>query len=231
MRVFRQWFDSESSTYTYLLGDGESKEAVIIDPVFGQVERDSQFIKDLGLNLKYALDTHVHADHLTALAALKERFRCRIGISENSGVEPGSADLLLKHGQTLSFGPYQIKVLATPGHTNGCVSYFQDDRVFTGDALMVRGCGRTDFQEGSAATLYDSVTQNIFTLPDSTIIYPAHDYKGHTCTTVGEEKRLNPRLTKDKNGFVEIMNNLKLSPPAKIKEAVPWNLRCGHSAK
>jgi len=222
--LFRQLFDtSGSSTYTYLLADGG--EAVLIDPVLEQVDRDLQLVAELGVTLKYAINTHCHADHVTGTGQIKERApSVKSIISAASGA---AADLKISHGDRVEFGKLALEVRATPGHTNGCVSYVLDNMVFTGDALLVRGCGRTDFQGGSSEVLYDSVHSQIFSLPDATVVYPAHDYKGHTSSTVGEEKRLNPRLTKSKAEFVQIMAELGLPYPKKFDEALPKNMKCG----
>ncbi len=229
--LFRQLFDPESSTYTYLLADSESREAVIIDPVRDQVERDAQFIDELGLKLVYVLDTHVHADHVTAAGLLRRRFGAKTVASVRGG--PGCADLLVDHGAEIRFGKHALEVRATPGHTDGCVTYVSDDRAmaFTGDALLIRGCGRTDFQQGDPRRLYASVHDQIFSLPDGALLYPGHDYKGRTVTTVGEEKAYNARLGggKSEAEFVTIMNGLRLANPKKIDEALPANLRCGLS--
>ena len=225
--IRRQFYESVSSTYSYLLVDSETKEGILIDPVIETVDRDAQIIKDLGVNLKYLLNTHVHADHITGSGKLKSIFPSSLSIiAEKSGAV---ADIKVNDGDTIEFGNRFVTVLATPGHTEGCLSFVLDDlsSVFTGDALLVRGCGRTDFQGGSANNLYDSVHQKIFTLPSNCIVLPAHDYKGHTQSTVGEEKIFNPRLSKTKEEFIKIMDNLNLPRPAKIDEAVPANLKCG----
>lgn len=227
--LFRQLFDPESSTYTYLLADEQSREAIIIDPVLEQIERDIGLIQELNLTLRFALDTHVHADHVTALGSLRERLGVRTVLSERAGV--GCADVLVKEGDTIPFGRYGVVVRETPGHTSGCVTYVTTDETmaFTGDAVLIRGCGRTDFQQGDARTLFHSVHDKVFSLPDTTLIFPAHDYKGRTVTSVEEEKRLNPRLGagKDEAAFVEIMANLKLAYPKKIDVALPRNSHCG----
>lgn len=224
--IFRQLYDLESSTYTYLLADDCTKEAVLIDPVKEQIERDLKLIQELGLKLVTVLDTHVHADHITAAGQLRNRTGCKTGLSARYDVT--CADLMLNQGDVVRIGEQvHIRVLETPGHTNGCLTYQCEDMVFTGDALLVRGCGRTDFQNGSARTLYESVTGKLFTLPDSTRVYPAHDYRGHMLSTIGEEKRLNPRLTKTREDFEAFMANLKLTFPKKIMEAVPANQACG----
>nr|CAI5820021.1 unnamed protein product [Callosobruchus analis] len=215
--IFRQLFDSVSSTYTYLLGDATTKKCILIDPVLELAHRDFQLTKDLNLKLVYAVNTHMHADHITGSGQLKTISGCKSIISKASGAD---ADIFVNEGDYIEFGKHKLKVLNTPGHTNGCCTFYceEHDIAFTGDALLIRGCGRTDFQEGDPATLYNSVHQKIFTLPESTLLYPAHDYNGLTVTTVDEEKRLNPRLTKSLQDFVQTMNNLKLGYPKQIGE-------------
>lgn len=237
--LFRQLFEKESSTYTYILADENApgRPAVIIDPVDRTAERDAKLVAELNLTLLFALNTHVHADHITGTGALKEKVPgVKSVISEASGAQ---ADVRARHGDILLFGGLALEVRATPGHTAGCVTYVLSARpveglpasepmmAFTGDTLLVRGCGRTDFQGGDARQLYRSVHSQIFSLPDSTKLHPAHDYKGCTMTTVGEEKRLNPRLTKDEDGFKELMDGLGLPFPKAIKQAVPANMVCG----
>ena len=212
-------------SHSYILADEDTKEAIIIDPVLEQVERDLQHVERMGWKLTLAFNTHCHADHITGSGAIKQKMpSVRSVIAEASGAR---ADVKVSHGDRVSFGDLHVEVRATPGHTAGCVSYVFDDKVFTGDALLIRGCGRTDFQEGSSDQLYDAVHAQIFSLPEDTVVYPAHDYKGHRSSTVGEEKRLNPRLSKSKPEFVEIMNKLELSYPKKIDVALPANMVCG----
>jgi sulfur dioxygenase len=225
--LFRQLFDRESCTYTYLLAD--EREAVLIDPVLQHVDRDAQIIQELRLDLKFTLETHIHADHITGAATLRDRLGSQAVISEAG--QALCADRAVNHGDVIRFGQRHLSVLATPGHTSSCVSYLLDDEslAFTGDALMVRGCGRTDFQNGDAATLYQSVHSQILSLPARCRLYPGHDYEGRAMTTVAEELTHNPRLGGGRtvDQFVEIMDQLKLPQPAKIDIAVPANLKCG----
>lgn len=228
---FEQLFDDAggSSTLTYILGDEASKEAIIIDPVDVQADRDLDAVEALGYKLVLALNTHCHADHITGTGLLKARVPgLRSCISAASGAE---ADMLLVDGQAVSWagGARKLLVLSTPGHTNGCLSYYDAhaSAVFTGDALLISGCGRTDFQEGDAGTLYDSVHTRLFTLPKHTLVLPGHDYKGRRFSTIGAEKRANPRLTQSKEAFIELMANLKLLYPKKIDASLPANLVCG----
>lgn len=225
---FRQFLESASSTLTYLLADRATGDAVIIDPVLETVERDVQNIRDLGLTLRWTLETHVHADHVTAAAALKDRLGCQTAASVHAGLD--CADRALVHGDRVAFGQYALTVVETPGHTLCSVSYLTDGphrMAFTGDALLIRGCGRTDFQNGSATILHQSIHREIFRLPDDTTVYPGHDYNGRTASTVGEERRLNPRLTKTEAEFVALMAGLNLPRPKLIDIAVPANLQCG----
>ncbi|NJK51466.1 MBL fold metallo-hydrolase [Candidatus Gracilibacteria bacterium] len=228
--LFRQLFDAETSTYTYLIADLDTKEAILVDPVLEQVDRDLKLLKELGLNLRYCLETHIHADHITGTARLRQMTGCLGIVPENA--QAACADLHFGDGETLKLGTITIKAIATPGHTDSHNAYLVNrDRVLTGDALFVRGCGRTDFQSGDAGTLYDSVTQRLFTFPDETLVYPAHDYRGHTVSTIGEEKQWNPRFVgRTRDGFIEFMGDLNLPDPQKIMEAVPANELCGRLA-
>jgi glyoxylase-like metal-dependent hydrolase (beta-lactamase superfamily II)/rhodanese-related sulfurtransferase len=232
MLIFRQLVDPPSSTYTYLLADSRTSEAVLIDPVFEQARRDVALVEELGLKLAWTLETHVHADHVTGAWLLRERLGSRIAIAKASGAE--GMDRYLEPGGRVEFGGRSLEVRATPGHTNGCLSYVLDDRamVFTGDSVLIRGCGRTDFQQGSARTLYRSVREQVFSLPDGCLIYPAHDYRGLTASSVGEEKRYNPRLAESvgEGDFVGYMENLGLAHPQQMDAAVPANLKCGKPA-
>ncbi|MGB5770273.1 MAG: MBL fold metallo-hydrolase [Crocosphaera sp.] len=225
--LFRQLFDEESSTYTYLIADPTLKEGLLVDPVLEQVSRDRQLIEELGLTLKYCLETHIHADHITGTGKLREITGCLGIVPENAHI--ACADRFLKDGETLQLGNVAIKAIATPGHTDSHLAYLVNQKaVLTGDALFIRGCGRTDFQSGDAGTLYDSVKQRLFTLPDETLVYPGHDYRGHTVSTIGEEKQYNPRfLGRDRSNFITFMNNLNLPNPKKMMEAVPANQSCG----
>lgn len=232
---FRQLFEKESSTYTYLLADVShpDKPALLIDPVDKTVDRDLSLVKELGLKLIYALNTHVHADHITGTGLIKTKSPgVKSIISKASG---SKADILVEPGDKVSFGDLFLEVRATPGHTSGCVTYVTGDgpdqpqprMTFTGDALLIRGCGRTDFQGGSSLQLYKSVHSQIFTLPKDTLIYPAHDYKGFSVSTVEEEMLYNPRLTKNQETFKGIMENLNLAYPKMMGIAVPANMVCG----
>ncbi|GAB2236216.1 hypothetical protein Droror1_Dr00027955 [Drosera rotundifolia] len=233
--LFRQLFEKESSTYTYLLADAShpDKPALLIDPVDRTGDRDLSLARDLGLKLIYAMNTHVHADHVTGSGLIKSKVP---GVkSIISKASNAVADIHVGPGDIIRFGDLFLEVRPTPGHTSGCVTYVTGDApdqpqprmAFTGDALLIRGCGRTDFQGGSSSLLYHSVYSQIFTLPKDTLLYPAHDYKGFTVSTVGEEMEYNPRLTKDEETFKDIMKNLNLSYPKMMDIAVPANMVCG----
>jgi sulfur dioxygenase len=225
--IFRQLFDTTSSTYTYLLAEGG--EALLIDPVYEQVPRDTALLQELGLKLLATLDTHVHADHVTGAWRLHQRCGSRIALAAAAGA--ALVGQPLRHGDRVPFGARHLAVRATPGHTNGCLTYVLDDEsmAFTGDSLLIRGCGRTDFQQGSPQQLFASVRGQILSLPDSCLLYPAHDYRGITVTSVAEERRFNPRLggEVDEGDFTGHMNNLNLPHPKLIAVAVPANMRSG----
>jgi glyoxylase-like metal-dependent hydrolase (beta-lactamase superfamily II) len=233
--LFRQLFDQDTWTYTYLIADSSAQEAVLVDPVVEQVERDLKLIRELGLTLRYCLETHIHADHITGTGKLRELTKCQGIVPENA--HANCADRFIKDGEVLQVGNIQIEAIATPGHTDSHMAYLvNQELVLTGDALFIRGSGRTDFQSGNAGMLYDSVTQRLFSLPDQTLVYPGHDYRGHTMSTIAEEKHWNPRFVeqpgetaalKDRQSFIEFMDNLKLPNPKKIMEAVPANEQCG----
>lgn len=222
-----QLFDPATSTYSYLLWDEKTRQAALIDSVKEQLERDIKLIKQLGLELRYTLETHIHADHVTASGLLRNEFNCRAAVHKNSAAD--CADILLADGDTVKLGEETIEVMHTPGHTDTDISYRIKGAVFTGDALLINGCGRTDFQSGDARTLYHSITEKLFTLDDETIVYPGHDYNGFTASTIGREKTFNPRLgnNRSETEFVAIMNSLILDPPARIDIAVPGNQHCG----
>ena len=222
---FRQLFYKESSTYTYLLADHGTREAVVIDPVLDQVERDLNLLEELSYRLCYALDTHVHADHISALGRLRERTNCQTVMSAQNGAT--CADIRVRDGDSVRCGDIRLDVIETPGHTAGCVTFKVDKRIFTGDSLLIRGCGRVDFQGGNAELLYASIIGKLFCFPDDTEVYPGHDYNGYSHTTIGEERRFNPRLTKSQDEFVDLMKNLNLPDPKMMMAAVPINLRCG----
>lgn len=233
MLIFRQLFDQQSSTYTYLVADPGAREAVLIDPVFEQARRDRALIEELGMKLLWTIETHVHADHVTGAWLHKQRLGSRIAIGAGSGAE--GADRLLAHGDRIEFGRRALEARATPGHTSGCVTYVLDDRsmAFTGDAVLIRGCGRTDFQEGNPHTLFRSVREQVFSLPEGCLLYPAHDYCGLTSSSVGEERLYNPRLGGQilEEDFVGYMTHLGLAHPKQMDAAVPANLRCGRPAQ
>jgi glyoxylase-like metal-dependent hydrolase (beta-lactamase superfamily II) len=223
----RQLFESTTSTYTYLVADEKSGNAALIDPVIETIERDLQLVDELGLQLLYVLDTHVHADHVTAAGEIRSRTGATV---VGSPLGAACVDLKVKEGATLKLGEVEILVLETPGHTDDSLSYVVGDNVFTGDTLLIRGTGRTDFQNGDAGQLYRSITEKLFALPGETKVWPGHDYKGHTSSTIAEEKRLNPRAAnKSREEFVAILDGLGLPRPAKIDIAVPANRRCGLS--
>ncbi|HZT63015.1 MAG TPA: MBL fold metallo-hydrolase [Burkholderiales bacterium] len=223
---FKQLFDPASSTLTYLIADDTSHHAVLIDPVAEQTERDVRLLREHGLALKYTLETHVHADHVTAAQALKQATGAQTAVCRDCNAQ--GYDLLLQDGDVILFGNEEILTISTPGHTPGSVCYLWRDRVFTGDTLLIGGCGRTDFQNGSAEALWHSITEKLFGLDEQTLVYPGHDYKGRRVSSIGEEKRFNARVAnKTRDEFLAVMSQLNLPMPARIHEAVPSNLGAG----
>ena len=221
-----QLFDRESSTFTYVLADPPSGEAIVIDPVDGEFDRDLGVLRSHGLRLVYTLETHTHADHITSSGRLREATGAQAVTPLTCGIPP--ADIHVIDGDTIRFGGETVIVIHTPGHTVGSVCYRWRDSLFTGDTLLIGGCGRTDFQGGDAGALYDSITTRLFTLPDSTIVYPGHDYQGATSSTIGEEKARNPRLAgRTRDEFIAIMNAFDRPKPRLIDVAVPANRRLG----
>src|SRR5437588_10331127 len=224
--IFRQLFDQTSGTYSYLLASRPGGEALIIDPVLEKVDRYLQLVKELDLKLVKAVDTHLHADHITGLGALRDRTHCITVMGERSSVDVVS--MRLAEGDKLQIDGVSLDVLYTPGHTDDSYSFLMGDRVFTGDTLLIRGTGRTDFQNGDPRAQYDSIFNKLLRLPEETMIFPVHDYKGETVSTIGEEKRFNPRLqVRSMDEYVELMNNLKLPNPKMMDVAVPANMRVG----
>ena len=227
--LFRQLFDAETGTFTYLLADVPSRRAVLIDSVFEQHQRDLSLIRELDLELVASIDTHAHADHVTGSWLMHQATGCAIGLAAAAGA--ANVTLPLHHGERLAFGERFVEVRSTPGHTDGCISFVLDDRsmAFTGDALLVRGCGRCDFQQGTAHSLWNSINQQIFSLPDACLLYPGHDYTGRSVTSVAEEKAFNARLggAATERDFVGHMENMKLPHPGRIAEALPGNMRSG----
>ena len=225
--IFRQLFEPLSSTYTYLLGCEETGQAVLIDPVIVSIDRDLAEINRLGLKLAYSVDTHIHADHITAALELKNKVGSKIAAPAFDHLP--CADVGIEEGVRFKLGSIELQPLHTPGHTAGHFAYRIGERVFTGDALLIEGCGRTDFQNGDAETLYRSVTEKLFALPDDTLVYPAHDYKDRRVSSIAQEKKRNPRLGEKRTleEFKHIMANLNLPYPTFIDYAVPGNKLCG----
>jgi glyoxylase-like metal-dependent hydrolase (beta-lactamase superfamily II)/rhodanese-related sulfurtransferase len=224
--IFRQLFDSLSCTYTYLIASRHGGEALIIDPVLEKVERYLQLVRELDLKLVKAADTHLHADHVTGLGALRDRTHCITVMGEQSHADVVS--MRVAEGERIKIEELSLDVLYTPGHTDDSYSFLMGDRVFTGDTLLIRGTGRTDYQNGDARAQYDSIFGKLLKLPDETLVYPAHDYKGDTVSTIGEEKQFNPRLTvKSVDEYVDLMSNLKLPSPKMMDVAVPANMHFG----
>ncbi|MGV3742471.1 MAG: MBL fold metallo-hydrolase [Burkholderiaceae bacterium] len=225
--IFRQLFEPLSSTYTYLLGCEDTGQAILIDPVISSMDRDLAELQRLGLQLAYSVDTHVHADHITAALELKKKVGSKIAVPIAEQVP--CADVNLEEGKPFQIGKITLNPLHTPGHTSGHFAYALGDRVFTGDALLIEGCGRTDFQQGDSTALYRSIKEKFFSMPDDTLVYPAHDYKDRFVSTILQEKKRNPRVGQNKtlDEFREIMANLNLPYPKFIDYAVPGNKQCG----
>jgi glyoxylase-like metal-dependent hydrolase (beta-lactamase superfamily II) len=229
--LFRQLFEPHSSAYTYLIACEASGDAALIDPVLETVERDLQLLDELGLSLRFTIETHIHADHVTSASHLRARTRCKCAVPEKSGAD--HADVAVKEEGPIRIGALELRPLYTPGHTDDHHSYFLGSpgvgRLFTGDALLIDGCGRTDFQNGDAATLYRSVHEKLFSLPGDTLVYPGHDYQQRHVSSVGQERERNPRLGGGKTleEFVAIMAGLNLPRPKKMDVAVPANRACG----
>jgi sulfur dioxygenase len=224
--IFRQLYDSVSSTYTYIIASRRGGEALIIDPVLEKVDRYLQLVRELDLRLVKAVDTHLHADHITGLGALRDRTQCITVMGEQTKADVVS--MRVAEGDTLQVEGISLEVLYTPGHTDDSYSYIMGDRVFTGDTLLIRGTGRTDFQNGDARMQYDSIFGKLLKLPEETLVFPAHDYKGDTVSTIGEEKRHNPRLrVTSVDDYVALMNNLHLPNPKMMDVAVPANMKVG----
>lgn len=224
--IFKQLFDAESSTYTYFIADTKLAEAVLIDPVDTHINDYLDLLNHYQCILKYSLETHVHADHITGSGLLRQKTGALTAVSSACGA--ATADLQLKDGDEIKFAQESIKAIATPGHTPGSISFLWRDRLFTGDSLLINGCGRTDFQGGNASVMFNSIVNKLFTLPDDTIVYPGHDYNGRRISCIAQEKASNARLAgKSLNEFVQIMNNLNLPKPRLIDVAVPANRMCG----
>ena len=223
----KQLFDYDTWTYTYLLWDESTKESIIIDPVIEQLDRDIVLINKLKLKLLYIFETHVHADHITAASKLKELTNAKICYGSKTGVD--GADILFEDGDKINFGKHEITAIYTPGHTGGCVSYYIQGSIFTGDTLFIEGTGRTDFQEGSSISIYDSVRNKIFSYPDETIVYPWHNYNGLLISTIGHEKKFNPNVGDkiSKEVFIDNEKRKNRPYPKNFDIAVPANLKCG----
>lgn len=224
--ILRQLFDQDTWTYTYLIASGIGREAIIIDPVNTQIAKYHQLLKELDIKLVAAIDTHVHADHITAIGQLRKDTKCNSIIGQHTKAE--CVSVKIKEDETINFDGMQLKAIYTPGHTDDSYSFSLDDKLFTGDTLLVRGTGRTDFQNGDSVAQYDSITNKLFKFTDETIVLPGHDYNGFTSSTIGEEKRFNPRLqVKDAQQYAELMAKINLPKPKYIDIAVPANLKCG----
>ena len=226
--IFRQLFHQPSGTYTYLLACETTRQALVIDPVSEALPQYLTLLEQLSLKLNVAIDTHTHADHITALGLLRDATQCKTVMGEFTAAECVSEKV--SDGEWITVGNITLQALYTPGHTDESFSFYTQGMVFTGDALLIRGSGRTDFQGGDAGKSWDSIQHKLFTLPDTTLVYPGHDYKGWTASSIGEEKAHNPRLVgKAKEEYIEIMNNLNLPDPKMMDIAVPANLKCGRA--
>ena len=224
--IFKQLFDMETCTFIYVIASGVGREGIIIDPVDTHIDQYVQLVKELGLKLVASVDTHVHADHITASGRLREQTQCESVIGDQSKAE--CVSLKIKENEAIDFDGLSLKALYTPGHTDDSYSFTVGDKVFTGDTLLIRGTGRTDFQNGDAAAQYDSIMNKLFSLPEQTLVYPAHDYHGRTSSTIWEEKRFNPRLqVASEQEYIDLMASLDLPKPKYMDVAVPANLRCG----
>jgi glyoxylase-like metal-dependent hydrolase (beta-lactamase superfamily II) len=227
--LLRQLFDPESSTYTYLIADPSTREAALIDPVKEHLERDLRLLHELKLSLRHVLETHVHADHVTSAGDLRERTGARTAAAAAGAP---CVDLHLRHGDMIRLGFLAVTTLETPGHTDDGLCFVAEGHVFTGDTLLIRGCGRSDFQNGDPGQLYDSITRVLFRLPDETVVLPGHDYRGMTSSSIGEERAHNPRVAgKTREQFIALMNGLHLPPPKKLDLAVPANRACGRAVQ
>jgi glyoxylase-like metal-dependent hydrolase (beta-lactamase superfamily II) len=226
MRV-RQLFDPGSSTFSYLVWDSDSREAALIDPVQEQAGRDADLVRQLGLILKYTLETHVHEDHITGSGYLRQVLNSIVIVHENSRTK--CADVLVRDGDFIPLGNQRINILFTPGHTDNHVCLTIPGAIFTGDSLLIGSCGRTDYHSGDAGTQYDSITEKLFAFPDDTLIYPGHDYHGKTSSTIGEEKTHNPQIGAhiSRQAFIDAVSRIELDPPQRLFEALPANLHCG----
>lgn len=228
--IFIQLYDARTYSFSYLIADEKSRKACIIDPVLSQFDREINLLNDLNLTLVWSLETHLHADHITAASLLKESTQCHIGVPYGSEIK--NADRYLMDSDTINLRSITISALATPGHTkNHLAFYINNDRILTGDALTIRGCGRTDQQGGNPATLYDSVIHQIFSLPADTLVYPGHSLQGFTCSTIDEEIKFNPRFKNKKHDFIQLMNNLNLPLPHNMQSTITANIHCGNLSK
>ena len=224
--IFKQLFDQKSSTYTYLIASSKGREALIIDPVLENVNDYISLLKDLDLELVKVIDTHIHADHVTGASELKELTKCSTIMGENTPAE--TVEIKVKDDEYINLDNLKIRAMYTPGHTSDSYSFLMDNYLFSGDTLLINGTGRTDFQNGSARDAYESIFNRLLKLPDDTLLYPAHDYKGEKVSTIGKEKKLNPRLqVKSINEYIEIMDNLKLKKPLSLDFNISSNLKLG----